>query len=112
MIFHILYINLIQYLNITIRKIEKNTFEVKYTLNGKLFKNLVKFRKGPSPILQVIDEMSIDVTDEILEYLGPQYNWHGNKMTPRILGYNSLTFECSDGTEIHYKKNEVMKQYF
>jgi hypothetical protein len=103
------YLSLLQWLNSSLKKIDRNTYEISYIINGKLYKMRVKPQKGPKPVLQVIDECSEDVTTEVLQYLGPNYDWHNSN--PKILGFESLTFECSDGEEAIFTKNETMKKF-
>lgn len=79
--------------------IEKNIYEIEYQLNDKIYTIVFKHKRGPSPILQVFNENEEDVTDKILEYAGPEYNFHGHKFTPKYWGYKSLTFDLDDGTE-------------
>jgi len=106
-----LYINLIQYLNKSLIKIDKNNYELTYVINGKLYRILVKIKRGPNPILQIISESSEDVTDIISPYIGPQYNWHGNKLTPANLGYKTLIFELSDSTEKIYSESQIISSF-
>jgi hypothetical protein len=105
------YLSFLQWLNSSLKKIDRNTYEISYIINGKLYKMRVKPQKGPKPVLQVIDECSEDVTTEVLQYLGPNYDWHNSNLSPKILGFESLTFECSDGEEAIFTKNETMKKF-
>jgi hypothetical protein len=99
MICKALYINFIQYVNNTVRMIDHKTYEITYVIGGKMYKMLVTPPRGPSPILQVSNDKSEDVTDLILPYLGPNFDWHGKNFSPNFFGYISLTFEFSDGSE-------------
>jgi hypothetical protein len=99
LIFKALYISLIQYLNKSIIKIDKNMYEKSYVVNGKLYKMIIMPSRGPVPVLQITNEKDEDVTDHILTYLGPEHNWHYTYFTPKFFNYDSLTFQLSDGTE-------------
>lgn len=103
-----LYISLCQWLNSYLVKQDKNTYLLTYNINGKVYKNLIKIKRGPSPILQISNENAEDVTISILSYLGPSRNWHGNQYTPNILGYKTLVFECDDGEEKIYNDNDLL----
>ena len=98
------YIAFLQYMNTAVRKIDRKTYEVTYVVDGKMYKMLVKPKRGPAPILQVSDDDENDVTDQILPYMGPQYDWHGHKFTPEFFGHKSLTFELMDGSEHTYEE--------
>lgn len=71
---------------------------------------VVRFPKvrGPSKILQVLDEKHIDVTDKIKEYGGPSHNFHGIPTTPEMLGYTSLAFIGLDGTTMDFRSGDII----
>lgn len=104
-----LYISFIQYMNNSVHNLDRKTFELKYVIEGKLYKMLIVPTRGPAPVLQVSNENSIDVTDEILPYMGPKYNWHNNKMKPSFFAYDSLTFQLMDGTEKTYNRDDIIE---
>lgn len=105
LIFQSMYIALLQYMNTTIRKLDNKTYEITYVINGKMYKMITIPKRGPSPVLQISDDEQNDVTSHILSYMGPQYDWHGNRLTPQFFGHKSLTFELGDGTEHTYTEN-------
>lgn len=88
---------LAQYLNDSVKKLDKNTYELQYIINGKLYKMIIIPKKGPSPIIQIRDDNDTDVTEEILPYYGPNYNWHSISIIPQLFKCKSLTFELADG---------------
>ena len=101
------YIYFIQYMNNSVRPIEGgNSYEVTYVVNGKLQKLIVTPKRGPSPIMQIRNDVGEDVTNIVLPYMGPQYDWHYREFTPSFFDYKSLTFEFSDGTERTYEETE------
>lgn len=108
MIFKLLYLNFIQYLNNSIKKIGKNMYEVSYVVNGKLYKMIVSPTRGPAEILQIIDHDENDVTDHIMCYIGPRYDWHNTKFTPDFFGCNFLVFQMADGREVIISKEEYL----
>lgn len=103
-----LYLSLIQYMNNSVRKLDKNTYEVSYVINGRIYKMITRPTRGPTPILQVSNEQNEDVTYQVLPYMGPQYDWHNNKLAPEFFGYQTLTFELADGTEHTYDKDREL----
>ena len=104
MVLTILYIGFLQYMNSSVAKRNKY-YEISYVIEGKLYKMLVRPLRGPAPVLQVINDQDDDVTDEVLPYMGPRYDWHNVKISPKFFGYNSLTFELKDGSEHTYEEN-------
>lgn len=109
MILQACYINFLQHMNSTVIKIGPNTYEVTYVINGRMYKSVVKPQRGPPPVLQISNEKQEDVTDKVLPYMGPTYNWHGNIFTPKFFDYKTLTFELSDGTEHTYDEDTYVK---
>ena len=98
-IFEALYINLLQAVNKSILRLDKNTYQVTYVLGGKLHKMIVMPKKGPPPIIQIRNENDKDVTETIIPYCGPNYDWHSVSIIPQFFGCKRLIFELSDGTQ-------------
>jgi hypothetical protein len=94
-----LYISYLQYINNTVRKLDHKTYEITYVIDGKIYKMLTVPKRGPAPILQISNDKDEDVTEQILPYMGPQYDWHGRNITPRFFSCKSLTFQLSNGKE-------------
>ena len=99
MILQALYLAFIQYLNNSVKKIDKNTYLVEYIVGGKVYKMLVLPKKGPSPIIQIRNEDDKDITDDILPYCGPNYDWHHVGIIPQFFNCEKMTFELDDGTQ-------------
>jgi hypothetical protein len=99
MIFKALYLSFIQYLNNSVKRIDKNTYEVEYVINGKLYKMIVIPKKGPMSFIEIRDENDIDMTEFILPYYGPNYDWHSIGIIPQFFKCKKLTFEMDDGTQ-------------
>jgi len=110
MVFQLMYIQLIQYLNSTVRVIDKNTFEVTYVISSKSYKLLVNPYRGPDLILQISDDSGVDVTDRVLPYMGPNYDWHKQPLDPTFFDSAFLTFQMADGTEQTVFTDIVSKQ--
>jgi hypothetical protein len=101
------YISFIQYMNNSVRPIEGGkSHELKYVINGKMYKLIVTPTRGPAPIMQISNDNGEDVTDIVLPYMGPQYDWHYREFAPRFFGYKSLTFELADGSERTYEDSD------
>ena len=91
------YQNLLHYLDNSLVKVDKNKYELKYVINGKLYKKIIKPDRGPIPVVSVTNENDDDVTEEILPYMGPNNNFHNEKFTPKFFGHNKLIFEMLSG---------------
>jgi hypothetical protein len=108
MIFKSLYLSFIQYMNNSLIKIDKNSYELSYIVHGKLYKMIIKPIRGPVPILCVTNENNVDITDEILPYLGPNNDWHGKKYYPDFFKYKTLNIELLNGTKKTFNDNETI----
>jgi len=106
MIMKALWINILQYLNSSITKLDKKTYELSYVLNGKLYKILINNKTGPRKVILVSDETQTDVSYLITPYLGPKEDFHGCVMTPEFFNRKELIFELSNGEEKIFKQNE------
>lgn len=112
LIFKSMYVTFIQKLNKNLKKIDKNTYELSYIINGQLYKLIVKQRKGPKNVIQVIDEEDNDLTENMLSYLGPHENFHGNKdITPFYFGKKKLVFFLSNGDEVIFDTHTKIDFY-
>ena len=97
----------------------------KYTLyyyNGTVkYRVVFPTRRGPSKIESITtrrvsdsdedgdgDEDDIDITDEVMEALGPSHNFHGIKTDPEFLGYDNITITFVDGRKREFQKNDVI----
>ena len=109
MVVKMYWINFLQWSNNTIEIVDSKTVCISYVLQGKLYKMIVKIRKGPSDILLVTDEDSNDITDTILPYLGPQQDWHKREFKPLFWEKKMLNFELASGEQISFSENDVIK---
>jgi len=110
------YLNILQYLNSTIKKIKHNKYELTYNINGKIYKLLINIKKGPRTITSIYQDhgevMDMDrkicynhtenLNDEILPFLGPCENFHGIIYTPKMFNKTSITFRMSNGKEFSF----------
>ena len=108
MIFKSYYLSFIQYINNSVKKLDKNTYEVSYVINGKLYKMVVRPSRGPAPILSVKNEHEINIIDDILPYLGPNNDWFNKKYNPRFFNHDVLKFELSSGEIKIFKETEYI----
>ena len=90
----------------------KNKYFVTYEFEGKPYNILVSKKKGPPKITSIYGnqeyEDPVNVYDEIRKYLGPNFDFHNIKYTPKCLGYYALTFHFSDDTEQTFIDDDVI----
>ena len=97
LILETMYLSFLQYVNNSVRKIGKRTYEISYTVEGRIYKHVVGLRRGPSPVARAIDENGNDLTGEILPYLGPSHDWHKRQFSAEFFGVDAVTFQLSTG---------------
>ena len=100
------YIVVSQKLNKTLVKIDKNTYEVTYVINGVQYVMHIKTKRGPKILIQALDGSDNDITEKIQSYLGPMENFHGHSYTPEFFGTNEITISLSTGDERTFRNTE------
>jgi hypothetical protein len=99
MVFQLMYLEIANYFkHDSTRKLSKNIYEVSYELNSKSYKMLINPYRGPPPVIQVIDHACNDITELVLPYLGPKFDWHGYSIKPSFFNTTSITINWADGT--------------
>jgi len=107
MIVKMMWLNFLHWAFSHIEHTDKQHAILSYVLNGRLYRLVLPIRRGPSPVLLITDENGDDVTDQILPFLGPNEDWHGQTFTPAFWQKESLTFELSDGSDsLAFTKNQ------
>lgn len=92
------------------KKLDKKNYEVSYNINDKHYKFIVSHSSRPHNLSHINNEKGEDITNLLLPYLGPEYNWHNTKLTPNFFGYSKLVFYHLDGTETIYDSNTVLQK--
>ena len=108
-ILKVLYLSILEKLNKSIKKIDNNTYEVSYAVNGKIYKMIIIPNRGPSSVLQVIDDKNEDITNLIVPYLGPTEDWHSSKFKPSFFNRKTLTFNLSSSDDITFTEDEEIR---
>jgi hypothetical protein len=94
------------FFNNNIKKYDKKKYKLEYYLNDKKYIYIVKPIRGPSPFKYIQNDKLEDITNEILSYLGPRYDFMNIKYTPEFFGYNEIKFMLQNGDIITFKNNE------
>ena len=97
MLLQAFYQSLVQYLDNSIKKIGKNKYELKYVINGKIYKQIITPERGPQPVIFILNDNNEDVTEQILPYIGPNNDFHNQNFNPNFFGYTKLIFEMLNG---------------
>ena len=94
-------------------KISKDIYELTFYIKGQKYIFLLESKSGPNanPVLQVIDDQNNDVTDIVDPYINVYVSKMKN-ITPNQLGFDNLTFELNDGTNITCSKYHPLELNF
>ena len=103
-----LYLDFLQYLNSSVKKLDTKTYQVNYRINDDDYSMLVKPLKGPKPIEKVIGRRGIDLTDQVLPFMGPRYDWHGCELQPAFFDSNILSFVLESGNKVNIVGNRTL----
>lgn len=103
-----IYLTICQKLNQSVIRVDKNTYEVSYTINGILYTFRVTPKRGPKKLIQALDENDDDITDEIQRYLGPHENFHGDTITPAFFNRSEIILSLSSGDELTFAVDEPL----
>ena len=74
----IMYYTIHQFLNRSLVKIGPNSYVLTYTVNGRIYKQHIRPKLGPYPVIQVINDKDEDVTNEVRPFMGPKFNWNND----------------------------------
>jgi hypothetical protein len=107
----LLYKLLLQRVRGTLKSIGRNKHELSYYVGLRRYKLQLNTRSLPCPVIQVTDENEDMVTDDVLEYMGPRYDFHNITYSPGDLGYKSLIFYTSDGGTFTFNEKDVIKLF-
>lgn len=89
-------------------KMSNNKYLVTYTINNKTYKMIVHNSKGPKKVINITDETNENIYNDIIEYLGPQENFHNISYTPKDFGKKQIIFELYTEKKIIFNENDIM----
>lgn len=78
---------------ILVKKKENSFIDLTYHDDDEIYVIRMPKRRGPRPFTKVLDHQGNDVTKYIKTYMGPNNNFHGVRTTPKLLGFESLSFQ-------------------
>ena len=94
-------------MNSSVRRIGRNKFLVTYVIKGRSYSMIVMPKRGPTPVIQVINDKEEDVTTDVVPYMGPRYDWHHDFIEFKTLfDSDELTFNMSSGNSVTTKNSK------
>lgn len=80
------------YASIYVKYPHNSTIIYSYIHNNRKYLIPIKYTNGPSPIQKITDENDNDVTQVVLPFMGPSYDWHGLNFSPNFWKKKKLSF--------------------
>ena len=100
---------LFQYLNKSVKRIDKNKYEVSFYIDDNMYKIILNKKMGPKAgINSVVTSDGKDITKEIKPYYGPGCDWCSNVYEHKYCGYNNFVIKYNNNNQelinINYNK--------
>lgn len=86
-----------------------NIYDVQYRHAGKVYKFICKESIPEHLNINAFDENGNDITDVLLQYLGPNGNFHGIDYTPIELGFEKIILLDQYMNQHHFDSMSVIK---
>lgn len=109
MILKMYWLRLFQKLNNSIEYRDNKTIIISYMLGEKIYKMVLRPKKGPGGILKILDENNSDISSLVLPFFGPAQDWHGYSFTPEFWGKKRITIFSVVGEPKTFQEKEIIK---
>lgn len=90
---------------------KKQYIDFKYNLYSQQY--IYRLQINNDPIIfrniQMLDENVNDITDRMLKYIGPNYDFHGLKYSPNDFGYDQIHLLENKKIVRSFNKNDIME---
>lgn len=103
-----IYLSVLQKLYQSVVHLHKNHYEIQYALHDRVYKIRTRTRRLPTQIIEVRDHEDKDITGEMRSYLGPNEDFHGQKMRPLDIGYEKICMLMRNGEEKVFTTNDYI----
>ena len=89
---------------------DKNLKYINWYIYENFYKIPIIFNFHNDIEIESITTNDIDITSEVLPYMGPNYNFYNMNISPKDLQYSNLKFIIND-KEYNFNDNELIKFY-
>jgi hypothetical protein len=91
---------------------KENVYSVSFYLNDVTYKIPIieprfNFEKKQQPLM-ILNKKEEDITQSILQYMGPNNDFFGMVLKPKHLNEKTLNFMMEDGTEFNIDENDMI----
>lgn len=91
---------------------KERVYCVPFYLNGKTYKFPIVVNKNylhsKQPPLMILDNNENEVTQNVIDFMGPNNDFFGMILKPKHLNYKSLVFMMEDGSEMNLLENDMI----
>lgn len=96
-------------LSMHVQQVEKNMYDITYALYWNTYKIRIHKTPGRCPYKQFVNEdTGEDVTTLLLQYVGPDYNFHGLLYTPSMFHINNLRVIYQNDNSVLLAKDDLI----
>lgn len=81
------------------QKVSRDTYIITYFIGMSRYKFFSKARRGPSDYT-FYDTSDCDITEIVGEFAGPGKNFHGQVVTPRMIGFDTIELRVGDSRRV------------
>jgi len=81
---------------------------IHYPYGVNWYKIYVPRLRQPCMFETIVDNEGNDITEDLIGYLGPSYNFHDQRRCAKDFGYKGLKFIYIDGSEKEFGEKEVL----
>jgi hypothetical protein len=61
----------------SIKQIENGVYELQFQIRHRDYRYIIKPSRLPPPMIVAVNQDGEDITDKIIPYMGPMYDWYG-----------------------------------
>jgi hypothetical protein len=90
-------------------EIHHTKYIINYPIGVNWYKIIVPRKRFPFILHSVVDVAGNDITQNIIPFMGPGHDFHGMKITPKLIGYKELTFTFGlPEIKITFDENDII----
>lgn len=86
----------------------RHKYIITYQYGSHEYKIICKRQQSRIRILHIENEHGDDVLEHVKQYMGPNSDFHGMKLSPSDLGHKKLTFHIFGGEIKQYDENDII----
>ena len=92
-----------------VKHINKNEYDIKYFFNGSFYKiKVINQLRTKYVIDKILNEKEKDITNELLSFLGPKYDFHNISYQPSDFKYKKIKIYYTDMSHDEFEEKDVI----